>query len=102
MKKDYIKEWVENALTRTQNVNPKAPGSYGLKHYCENSIGVYVSNQDIIDVMTELGFKKTTDGINFDFNISKIVNKVVFKNKLGITYNDNNRVYHSKAKTIEL
>lgn len=102
MKKDYIKKWVENALTRTKNVNPKAPGSYSLKHICECSIGVYVSNEEIIEVMKELGFKKGNNGINFDFNISKIVNKVVFKNKLSETYKDDLRVYHKRSKTIEL
>lgn len=102
MKKDYIKQWVENALTRTKNVNSNAPSSYGLKHICESSIGVYVSNQEIIDVMTELGFKIKKDGVNYDFNISKVVNKVVFKTKLAKTYNDDNRVYHRRSKTIEL
>jgi hypothetical protein len=102
MKKEYIKKWVENALTRTKNVNSNAPGSYSLKHICESSIGVYVSNQEIIDVMTELGFEKRKYGVNYDFNISKIVNKVVFKNKLAETYEDIYRVYHKRSKTIEL
>jgi hypothetical protein len=102
MKKEYIKQWVENALTRTKNVNPNASGSYGLKHICESSIGVYVSNQEIIDVMTELGFEKRKQGINYDFNISKIVNKVVFKNKLAETYNDIYRTYNRRSKTIEI
>lgn len=102
MKKEYIKQWVENALTRTKNVNSKASGSYGLKHICESSIGVYVSNQEIIDVMTELGFEKRKYGVNYDFNISKIVNKVVFKNKLSETYRDDYRVYHRRSKTIEI
>jgi hypothetical protein len=101
MRKQYIKQWAENALTMTKNVNSKAPSSYGLKHICENSIGVYVSNKEIIDVMTELGFDKKKYGINCDFNISKIVNKVVFKNKLSETYKDN-RVYNPRSKTIEL
>ena len=102
MKKDYIKQWIENALTRTKNVNPNAPGSYSLKHICECSIGVYVSNQEIIDIMTELGFKSKKHGVNYDFNISKIVNKVVFKNKLANTYEDDIRVYPKTSKTIEL
>ena len=102
MKKEYIKQWVENALTRTKNVNSNASSSYGLKHICESSIGVYVSNQEIIDVMTELGFEKRKQGINYDFNISKIVNKVVFKNKLSETYKDDYRVYHIRSKTIEI
>jgi hypothetical protein len=102
MRKEYIKQWVENALTRTKNVNSNAPSSYGLKHICENSIGVYVSNKEIIDVMTELGFDKKKYGVNYDFNISKIVNKVVFKNKLSETYNDNNRVYNPRSKIIKL
>lgn len=102
MKKEYIKQWVENALTRTKNVNSNASGSYGLKHICESSIGVYVSNQEIIDVMTELGFEKRKYGVNYDFNISKIVNKVVFKNKLSETYKDDYRVYHRRSKTIEI
>ena len=102
MKKEYIKQWVENALTRTKNVNSNASGSYGLKHICESSIGVYVSNQEIIDVMTDLGFEKRKYGINYDFNISKIVNKVVFKNKLAETYNDTYRAYHRRSKTIEI
>jgi hypothetical protein len=102
MKTEYIKKWVENALTRTKNVNSNAPGSYSLKHICESSIGVYVSNQEIIDVMTELGFEKRKYGVNYDFNISKIVNKVVFKNKLAETYEDIYRVYHKRSKTIEL
>ena len=102
MRKEYIKQCVENALTRTKNVNSNAPSSYGLKHICENSIGVYVSNKEIIDVMTELGFDKKKYGVNYDFNISKIVNKVVFKNKLSETYNDNNRVYNPRSKIIKL
>ena len=65
MKKEYIKQWVENALTRTKNVNSNASSSYGLKHICESSIGVYVSNQEIIDVMTELGFEKFYRGFEF-------------------------------------
>ena len=102
MKREYIKKWVENALTRTKNVNSNASGSYGLKHICEDAIGVYVSNKEIIDIMTELGFKKKIEGVNYDFNISKIVNKVVFKSKLSETYKDNNRVYHPRSKTIEI
>jgi hypothetical protein len=102
MKTEYIKKWVENALTRTKNVNSNAPSSYGLKHLCEDSIGVYVSNQEIIDVMTELGFKKKKVTVNYDFNISKIVNKVLFKNKLGSCYSCNYRVFNTKSKTIQL
>jgi hypothetical protein len=52
--------------------------------------------------MTELGFEKRKYGVNYDFNISKIVNKVVFKNKLAETYEDIYRVYHKRSKTIEL
>ena len=72
-KKDYVKKWCELALVRTKNINTRASSSYGLKHYCEQSIGVYVSNQEIIEVMEELGFiKQRCNGVNYQFNISKI------------------------------
>ena len=103
MKKEYIKQWVENALTRTKNVNQRAASSYGLKHYCEESIGEYVSNQEMIDILTELGFdKKRYAGPNYVFNISKIINKVVFENRLGREYSNSNRVYNPRSKIIEL
>jgi hypothetical protein len=99
-KKDYIKKWCELALTKTKNINPKTSSSYGLKHCCEESIGLYVSNQEIIETMEELGFMKKSDGVNCKFNISKIVNKVVFENKLGKEYSNNNRQYHPRSLTI--
>ena len=57
----------------------------------------------MIDVLTELGFnKKRYVGPNYVFNISKIINKVVFKNRLGRMYNNTSRVYNPRSKTIEI
>ena len=103
MKNEFIKMWAEAALTKTKCINQRASSSYGLKHYCEESIGEYVSNQEMIDVLTELGFnKKRYVGPNYVFNISKIINKVVFKNRLGRMYNNTSRIYNPRSKTIEI
>lgn len=100
-KKDYIKKWCELALVRTKNINTKASSSYGLKHYCEESIGIYVSNQEIIEIMEKLGFiKQRCNGLNYQFNISKIINKVIFKNKLGKEYAGNSRQFHPRSVNI--
>ena len=100
-KKDYVKKWCELALVRTKNINTRASSSYGLKHYCEQSIGVYVSNQEIIEVMEELGFiKQRCDCVNYQFNISKIINKVIFKNKLGEEYAGTNRCWNPRSLNI--
>jgi hypothetical protein len=103
MKNEFIKMWAEAALTKTKCINQRAASSYGLKHYGEESIGEYVSNQEMIDILTELGFdKKRYAGPNYLFNISKIINKVIFKNRLGREYSNSNRVYNPRSKTIEL
>lgn len=102
-KKDYIKKWCETALTKTKYVNRKAPSSYGLKHMCENSIGEYVSNDEMKEVMRELGFKCISNGTNEDYNILAIVNHVVFENRLNIVYkNKKEGVYHPRAETITI
>jgi hypothetical protein len=101
-REEYIKKWCELALTRTKNVNTKTSTSYGLKHICEDAIGDYVSNEEMIDVLTELGFKKkkVSDSPNYHFNISKVINKVVFSDKLFTCYNDSNRVFNSDSYTV--
>lgn len=96
MKKELIKKWAELALTRTKVINKKAPSSYGLKHYCEDAIGEYVSNEDIKDVMFELGFI-SNNKYNPSYNISSIINKVVFENKINNMYSDENRLFHKRA-----
>ena len=100
-KKDYIKKWCELALKEIKTINSSAPSSYGLKHYCENSIGIYVSNSEIIEVMNELGYNsRVFYGINYSYNISRIVNKVVFINILGNEYKNDNKTYHQRSLTI--
>lgn len=100
-KKEYIKKWCELALKEVKNINSSAPSSYGLKHYCENSIGVYVSNTEIIEVMKELGYKsRVYCKINHDYNISIIVNKIVFNKRLGNEYSNDYKSYHSRSLTI--
>jgi hypothetical protein len=99
-KKEYIKLWCSLALIRTKKVNNFANSSYGLKHKCEDSIGVYVSNQELKEVMIELGFKAKCDGINCYYNISKVVNRVIFKEKIANIYDDSCRGYDSKSKNI--
>jgi len=99
MKKEYIKNWILNALTPTKKINKITASSYGLKHICEGSIGIYVSNEEIIDAMIELGFIYDGD-LNYYFNISKIINDVVFKEKLGSNYDNENRTFNKKAKKI--
>jgi hypothetical protein len=101
-KKDYIKLWCSLALIRTKKVNQFANSSYGLKHKCEDSIGVYVSNEEMKEVMNELGFQSKCDGINCYYNISKVVNRVIFKEKIGQIYDDSIRGYDSKAKNITI
>lgn len=101
IKKEYIKAWCENALRPVKNINNNAPSSYGLKHICEQSIGVYVSNDEFKEVMKELKFKHTK-GINHNYNISKIIDRVVFSKKLGNLYDDSCRGFHHKSKTIQL
>jgi hypothetical protein len=101
-KKEQINKWIELALTRVKCIQSSAPTSYGLKHYCERAIGEYVSNKEMIDCMTELGFKKRNSCINspnYHFNISKVVNKVNFENTRRC-YENNNTVFHKKAKEI--
>ena len=58
-----IKEWCVNELL------PYMPGSkkcssYILKHYCEKAIGTYVSNEQFIQALDELGVTGATYGIN--------------------------------------
>lgn len=102
-KKDYIKAWVKNALTKTKNVNQNASSSYGLKHYCEDSIGEYVSNDEMKEVMKELGFiSKTENNINELYNISKRINRVIFLKSYGIEKNNSYRLYSPKSKEIIL
>lgn len=102
-KKDYIKKWIENALTKTVKVNPNSSTSYGLKHYCEQSIGYYVSNEEMKENMKELGFLfEKCNRVNEYYNISIVVNKVVFTQKLGNQYKDIDRSFHVKAKEIKV
>jgi hypothetical protein len=103
LKKQYIKKWCENALIRTKTINAKSSSSYGLKHICEGAIGVYVSNEEIIECMESLGFiKRRQIGYNFQFNISIIINNVVFKDKLDTLYSNEYRCFNDKSKTILL
>ena len=78
-----IKKWVESALKKTKNINFNALSSYGLKHICEDSIGVYVSNQEMIDTLKELGFEmKIIKGTpNYLFNISSIIKRVGYSKR---------------------
>lgn len=100
-KKEYIKKWCELALKEIKTINFSAPSSYGLKHYCENSIGTYVSNSEIIEVMNELGYNsRVFYGINYNYNISVIVNKVVFNKRLGNQYSNDYKTYHQRSLTI--
>jgi hypothetical protein len=100
-KKDYIKKWCELALKEVNNINQSAPSSYGLKHYCEDSIGEYVSNNEIIEVMEELGYNsKKYYNINYNYNISKIINKVVFNKRLGNQYQYNCRTFSKRSLII--
>lgn len=100
-KKDYIKKWCELALKEVKNINHSAPSSYGLKHYCENSIGIYVSNNEIIEVMKELGYKsRIFYNINHSYNISTTVNKVVFSKRLGNEYQNDYKSYSQRSLTI--
>lgn len=97
-KKDYIKKWCELALTKTKNINYNANSSYGLKHYCEDAIGSYVSNDEIIEVMKELGYNsKIINNINYKYNISKIVNEVIFNKRLGNEYQRKCRVFNKRS-----
>lgn len=104
MKNEFIKKWVESALTKTKNVNRISASSYKLKHICEESIGVYVSNQEMIDTLKELGFEmKIIKGTpNYLFNISSIIKRVVFKTKLGNQYNNTTRHFNIKTETVEI
>lgn len=104
MKNEFIEKWVESALTKTKNVNRISASSYTLKHICEESIGVYVSNQEMIDTLKELGFEmKIIKGTpNYLFNISSIIKKVVFKTKLGNEYNNKTRHFNMKTETVEI
>lgn len=100
-KKDYIKKWCELALKEVNNINHSAPSSYGLKHYCEDSIGEYVSNKEIIEVMEELGYKsKIYYSWNRSYNISKIINKVVFNKRLGNQYQNDCRIFSKRSLII--
>lgn len=98
MKKELIKKWCELALTKTKAINYKAPSSYGLKHYCESSIGDYISNDEIKEVMIELGFNSDLK-LNSSYNISKIINRVLLISGKKM-YSNDNRVFHSSSKTI--
>ena len=105
IKNEFIKKWVESALKKTKNINFNALSSYGLKHICEDSIGVYVSNQEMIDTLKELGFEmKIIKGTpNYLFNISSIIKRVEFKTKLGNQYNDTIRHFNTlKTDTVEM
>lgn len=102
MKKQYIKKWCELALTEIKTINYTAPSSYGLKHYCEDAIGVYVSNTEIIEVMKELGYNsRIFYGINHNYNISKIINKVVFSKRLGDLYKNDYRCFNKRSSIIK-
>ena len=49
--------------------------------------------------MDELGFIKNND-VNPVYNISKIINRVVFENRKKNIYSDKNRCFHQNAKRI--
>ena len=96
-KQEYIHIWIDSALKKTKNINLKASTSYGLKHICESFLGVYVSNCEIKKAMREKGYKSN---LRNNYNISIVINKVVFRNKLGTEYNLEGRTFHRKAKEI--
>lgn len=100
-KEKMIDLWIENALSKTKNVNKNASSSYGLKHFCEESIGVYVSNDEMKNAMIDFGFISDKKGVNWHFNISKKINRIIFKNKLSNLYSDKNRVFTGKEIFIE-
>ena len=103
IKKQYIKKWCETALIYRKTINSNSHNSYSLKHICEGAIGVYVSNEEIIECMESLGFiKRRQIGVNFQFNISKVVHNVVFKDRLGSLYSNEYRCFNDKSKTIEI
>ena len=100
-KQQAIRIWIDNALTKTKNVNLRASSSYGLKHICEASLGAYVSNEEIKIAMREKGYEsKSVQGVNESYNISVVINKVIFKNKLGTHYDLESRSFNKKAKEI--
>jgi len=100
-KEQYIKIWCLLALTKRKTINNNASSSYGLKHLCEDAIGIYVHNEEIKTAMKELGFKsRLWNTVNESYNITGVVNKVVFDKKLGNTYSDECRVFDPKAKII--
>lgn len=92
-KKEFISIWIDNALTKTKKINKIASSSYGLKHICEESIGMYVSNDEIKESMIEKGFLADKKNLNWSFNISSKINKVVFDFRLGDQYSDINRCF---------
>jgi phage FluMu gp28-like protein len=102
-KQEYIRIWIDSALKKTKNINLKDSTSYGLKHICESSLGVYVSNLEIKTAMNEKGYKsysKSFSDLNESYNISIVINKVVFRNKLGTQYDLEQRTFHRRAKEI--
>lgn len=100
-KEDYIQKWIENALTKTKNINNKAPSSYGLKHICERAIGVYVSNDEMKKAMKRNGFISKAS-LNEQYNISNNITMVVFKKPLGKQYYVSYADYNNKKATIEI
>lgn len=80
-KQDYIKKWIELALTPRKTINKLAPHSYSLKHICEDALGDYVSNDELKDAMKEIGYVGTKE-LNPYYNISSNIKKVRLKNPL--------------------
>lgn len=96
-KYQMINLWVDNALVKTKILNSISPSSYGLKHLCEESIGVYVSNEEIKAAMISKGFMvDDCNNLNWHFNISVKINKVIFSKKLGNNYDNKSRYYRGK------
>lgn len=104
-KKDLIKLWIKLALTPTKNINVNSNTSYGLKHYCEQAIGQYVSEPEFIECMNENYFKIKklySDEKSFIYNISKVVNKVTFFYGEEQISNYYNRAFGDKSKDIKI
>lgn len=101
-KKKYIKLWIAHALTPIKTINRSAPSSYGLKHICESSIGVYVSNEEMKVCMKEMGFDLSGCNLNPIYNISSIINDVRLETKLGNSHDSIPRVFHPKSKVITI
>lgn len=64
-------DWAKTRLVQIKSKNEDTT-SYSLKHYCEETIGEYVHNDDMKAGMIICGFKSfNADGLNQIYNISK-------------------------------